>query len=155
MPLPNKLLKKTSSWSESSSNPGSNSKNPNDENLFPKSLANKDKFIYDPEHGGGRRRRNRKCPRIIDADDQIGQRKIREFEDDFESNLNLAENTRKEKFLSPGPFEIADNILEEPKPLQTSLIENIQHQNATGEAQILHWDQSFVEDFGLMNSITP
>ena len=69
MPLPNKLLKKVSSWSESSSNPGSNSKNTNNENLFPKSLAVKEKFVYDPEHGGGRRRRNRKCPRIIDHDD--------------------------------------------------------------------------------------
>ena len=89
MPLPNKLLKKTSSWSESSSNPGSNSKNLGDENLFPKSLAVKEKFVYDPEHGGGRKRRNRKCPRIIDHEDQIGQRKIREFDDAAESGITL------------------------------------------------------------------
>lgn len=136
MPLPNKLLKKVSSWSESSSNPGSNSKNQNEENLFPKSLAVKEKFVYDPEHGGGRRRRNRKCPRIIDPEDQIGQRKIRDFEDDFESGCNLKGN---DKFLSPMPFEIADNILEEAQPKQQqieskNLIDEIKHQNATGEA---------------------
>tara|TARA_B110000285_G_C15040183_1_gene571396 strand:- start:301 stop:540 length:240 start_codon:yes stop_codon:yes gene_type:complete len=79
MPLPKKLLKKTSSWSESSSNPGSNSKNPNDENLFPKSKAIKEKFVFDPEHGGGRRRRDRKRSRITCQDDQLGQGKIRNF----------------------------------------------------------------------------
>ena len=134
MPLPKKLLKKTSSWSESSSNPGSNSKNPNDENLFPKSKAIKEKFVFDPEHGGGRRRRDRKRSRITCHDDQLGQGKIRNFQKVDENGLALK---KKDEFLSPMPFEIASNLLEEtqPQPLQrANPLASIQHHNESGEA---------------------
>ena len=56
-PLPKTLIKKASNgWSDSDQ--GSNKK---DENM-PKSLAVRGKFIYDPEHGGGRRRRDKQLP---------------------------------------------------------------------------------------------
>jgi len=85
--LPNKLLKKTSSWSESSSNPGSNSKNVNDENYMPKSLAIREKFVYDPEHGGGRRRRDRKCQRLKQyTTENIGYDQIRDFKSRIDQN---------------------------------------------------------------------
>ena len=79
--IPNKLLKKASSWSESSSNPGSDSKNVNNENYMPKSKAVKGKFIFDPEHGGGRRRRDRKLQRITQEpnEDKIGYDHIKDF----------------------------------------------------------------------------
>ena len=40
-----------------------------------KPLAVRDKFVYDPEHGGGRRRRNKHLPRqkqYFDNDEKIG-----------------------------------------------------------------------------------
>ena len=35
----------------------------NDPNYMAKPLACREKFIFDPEHGGGRRRRNKHLPR--------------------------------------------------------------------------------------------
>lgn len=42
---------------------------------MPKSLAVRGKFVFDPEHGGGRRRRDKHLPRhkiFTDDTDQIG-----------------------------------------------------------------------------------
>ena len=64
-PLPSHLLKKKSNWSDSSD---SNEK-------IPKSLAVRGKFVFDPEHGGGRRRRDKHLPRqknFTENDDKIG-----------------------------------------------------------------------------------
>ena len=62
-------------------NPGSDSKNVNNENYMPKSKAVKGKFIFDPEHGGGRRRRDRKLQRITQEpnEDKIGYDHIKDF----------------------------------------------------------------------------
>ena len=40
---------------------------------MPKPLATKDKFIYDPEHGGGRKRRNKQMPgrRFRDQEEEM------------------------------------------------------------------------------------
>jgi hypothetical protein len=55
-------MKKASSWSDtSSSNASSNRKN--DINYMPKPLAIRGVHIFDPEHGGGRIRKNRQMPR--------------------------------------------------------------------------------------------
>jgi hypothetical protein len=60
--LPLQLIKEQSNgWSDS--DPGSDSKNPNHENFMPKSKAIREKFIFDPEHGGGRKRRNKHLPK--------------------------------------------------------------------------------------------
>ena len=58
------LAPNTSSWSDtSSSNAGSSTKKKALLNYMPKSKAVRGKFIYDPEHGGGRRRRDKHLPR--------------------------------------------------------------------------------------------
>jgi len=62
-PLPKLLLERRSSWSDSSNSKGSNSKNTDDINYMPKPLAVREKFVFDPEHGGGRRRRCKHLPR--------------------------------------------------------------------------------------------
>lgn len=119
MPFPQDLIKKTSSWSDSSSNQNSNSKNVEKENYFAKPLAVRDKFVFDPEHGGGRRRRNkRKVPMFIsdlsNANDLIG------CSTDLNTRLGLQESSsggkvyQKEEdvFMSPNPFEMAKEIKE-------------------------------------------
>jgi rhodanese-related sulfurtransferase len=55
MPEPAKLLKKSSKWSDSSDS-GSNEK-------IAKPLAVRGKFVFDPENGGGRRRRDKHLSR--------------------------------------------------------------------------------------------
>jgi hypothetical protein len=68
-----KLLNRASNgWSDS--DPDSNEKYKKGDNYMPKSLAVRDKFVYDPEHGGGRRRRNKHLPRqkvFTDNSDRI------------------------------------------------------------------------------------
>jgi hypothetical protein len=67
-------MKKASSWSDtSSSNASSNRKK--DINYMPKPLAIRGVHIFDPEHGGGRIRKNRQMPRqkfYLDNPDKIG-----------------------------------------------------------------------------------
>ena len=58
MPIPQNLIRKASSWSDSDEK--SNSKN---DEMFPKSKAVRGKFVFDPEHGGGRRRRDKHLPK--------------------------------------------------------------------------------------------
>lgn len=77
-----------------------------------KPLAVRGKFVYDPEHGGGRRRRDKHLPRqktYTDNNDYIGY--------DFKKRLNSP------KMMSPNPFEISEEVIE--APLFT---------NSTGEA---------------------
>jgi hypothetical protein len=100
LPEPTKLLKKGSSkWSDSSD---SNEK-------IPKSLAVRGKFIFDPEHGGGRRRRDKHLPRqknFTDNYDKIGYSdNIRSFK----ARLNSP------KVTSPNPFEISEELAN-PEP---------------------------------------
>ena len=98
---------------------------------MPKSLAIRGKFIFDPEHGGGRRRRDKHLPRqktFTENNDKIGYNDIR----DFKSRLNSP------KVTSPNPFEISQEVSE---PHFT---------NETGEAQILCWQESCT-DFGIQN----
>lgn len=100
---------------------------------MPKSLAIRGKFIYDPEHGGGRRRRDKHLPRqkvFTTNNDKIGYDDIR----DFKTRLNSP------KVTSPNPFEISNEV-SEPQP---------QFTNETGEAKLLHWQESCT-DFGLQN----
>jgi len=64
LPLPQQFLQpsKKIGWSDtSSSNAGSSQKKKL--NYMPKSKAIRGKFIFDPEHGGGRRRRDKHLPK--------------------------------------------------------------------------------------------
>jgi hypothetical protein len=64
MPVPITIMKKAASGGWSDSDPDSNSKlKSTDENYMPKSLAVRGKFVFDPEHGGGRRRRDKHLPK--------------------------------------------------------------------------------------------
>jgi len=93
--------------------------------LFPKSKAIRGKFVFDPEHGGGRRRRDKHLPSqkqytnttdIIEYDENIV---------DFNTRLGLQDSccsperttgnkgSSKNRDLSPttpNPFEIAPEI---------------------------------------------
>ena len=80
-PLPQSLLNpKPSSWSDS--DPGSNSKNPNSQFYIERPKAIKEKFIYDPENGGGRKRRDKRQPRwkiYTENMDKLGSQDILDF----------------------------------------------------------------------------
>ena len=91
-----KLLKKEScGWSDS--DPDSNSKQKDSDSYMPKSLAIRGKFVFDPEHGGGRRRRDKHLPRhkiFTENTDKIGYNnkdlnkcfEINDLSDDEEDN---------------------------------------------------------------------
>jgi hypothetical protein len=82
--------------------------------MFPKSKAVKDKFIYDPEHGGGRRRRQKHLPRqpLLNDDDQIGNDTQRmDFNKRLNSPNNMLQPPMNQNFSSPtNPFEIAQDV---------------------------------------------
>ena len=89
--------------------------------------------MFDPENGGGRRRRDKHLPRqknFTDNNDKIGYDDIR----DFKARMNSP------KVASPNPFEIS----KEEEPAFT---------NFSGEAQFLQWEESCTE-YGLQNSIS-
>ena len=107
-PLPSDLLKfekKTSTWSDSDS--------PVDkENQFPKSKAVRGKFVYDPEHGGGRRRRDKHLPKqkmYTENTDKIGEGQL-----SFNARIGLDFKLRSdspELLKSPtNPFEVVQDI---------------------------------------------
>ena len=162
-PLPLDLIKETSNgWSDS--DPGSNSKNPNHENFMPKSLAIREKFIYDPEHGGGRKRRNKHLPKqkkYTEETDKIGYCDVASFN----ARLELREshhNPMKKIMIedennnivqeSANPFEIADDLNDQPMELQDEESQSIDpslYMNSNGEAQMLPWTESAHTDYGL------
>lgn len=107
LPLPQEILqtaKLGSSWSNSDLGSGSKKED------MPVPLAVKEKFIYDPENGGGRRRRDRvlKQPRNYDIDKlEYDESSILSFNE----RLGLHEPPSRQ--LSPNPFEIAKDLNEE------------------------------------------
>jgi hypothetical protein len=165
-PLPTQLLAKASKggWDSESD---SNSKN---DELFPKSKAVRGKFIYDPEHGGGRRRRDKHLPKqriYTESMDKIGYDDITNFNQRLglaQSPNNHQDNKKKKiaplkQFQSPNPFEIAEEVnrennvsMEIDSEPQVEIDQSL-YANQTGEAEVLPLQEA-ATDFGLQNMIT-
>jgi len=122
--------------------------NVNDPNYIVKPKAVRDKFIYDPEHGGGRRRRNKHLPRqkqYSDNEDKIGyecgpcnfnDRLAFRSPCDSESPLKKVQPKLCQKVFmsSSNPFEVAKDVSPEKNPSSKMVdVENLEMTTPEGQ----------------------
>lgn len=151
---------------------------------MPKSLAVRGKFVFDPEHGGGRRRRDKhlprhkvftentdkigynnkdlnKCFQINDLSDDEHERQTNPFQIATDRSKVVDEQTEINFLSSNGPAagtgeQFPENIEEEDEEQEKDDldIDEMLYCNQDGEAHQLPFTESAHTDYGLQNSIS-
>ena len=173
-PLPQQLLQQEPhrGWSDtSSSNAGSSQKK--GINCMPKPKAVREKFIFDPEHGGGRRRRDKHLPKrkfYEENSDKIGDRldfqmrrgldcidespcaRLRGNDEEVhQAGANIRGLSVESKEANDIPFEIAKDAQDGAHQFK---IDPSLFYNDSGEAEFIK-SQEGNFDFGGQNMISP
>ena len=149
---------------------------------MPKSLAIRGKFVFDPEHGGGRRRRDKHMPRhkiftentdkICYNNKDLNKRfEMNDLSDDEEDNYQVnpfamaqptdrsqtgAQEFTEVNFLASagtGECDHPENIEDEDQEEELEIAPELYY-SQDGEAHQLPCSESAHSDYGLQNSIT-